>query len=73
MLTEARRLQLDLRKAVKAEDYEKAAAIRDQIKTLERALEQGRAEGQSKTAASEVRSEPQSDGAGQSCGEPGEA
>ncbi len=43
MLTEVRRLQLDLRKVVKSEEYEKAVAIRDQIKTLEETLAAGRA------------------------------
>jgi protein arginine kinase activator len=37
---DVRQLQLDLKKAVKREDYEKAAAIRDQIHQLEEQIKQ---------------------------------
>ena len=40
--TELRKMHLELKAAVKAEDYEKAAEIRDRIKVMEKDLQGGR-------------------------------
>jgi protein arginine kinase activator len=46
MQTDIRKLNMELKRTVKAEDYEKAAELRDRIRKLEEALESGKAEGE---------------------------
>jgi protein arginine kinase activator len=55
-----RQLQLDLKKAIKREDYEKAAAIRDQIHQLEEQIKQREA-AQSAQAVPQPRAEPKAE------------
>ena len=52
-----RQLQLDLKKAIKREDYEKAAAIRDQVHQLEEQIKQREA-AQTAQAVPQPRAEP---------------
>lgn len=48
--TDIRKLNMELRKTIKSEDYEKAAELRDRIKKLEDSLKSGSAKKESKPA-----------------------